>query len=83
MRPMRRLQPVCSRKSKTEFMPMNRGMEEVEVVMPLAEEEVVGVGMVLHMTLNNKIHLGCIAMIISNAIFVTSMTSPMKKSLGS
>ena len=64
-------------------MPINRGMEEVEVVMPLAEEEVVGVGMVLHMTLNNKIHLGCIAMIVFNTVSVMSMTSPIKKSLGS
>jgi hypothetical protein len=64
-------------------MPMNRGMEKVEVVMPLAEKEVVGVGMVLHMTLNNKIHLGCITMIISNVVSVMSMTSLMKKSLGS
>jgi hypothetical protein len=64
-------------------MPMNRGMEKVEVVMPLAEKEVVGVGMVLHMTLNSKIHLGCIAMIISHTVSVMSMTSLMKKSLGS
>ena len=64
-------------------MPLNKGMEEAKVVMPLVLEEVVGMGMVLHMTLNNKIHLGCIAMIISNAVFVMSMTSPMKKSLGS
>ena len=64
---MRRLQPICSEKSTTEFMPLNKGMEEAKVVMPLVLEEVVGMGMVLHMTLNSKIHLGCITMIISEA----------------
>jgi hypothetical protein len=46
---MRSMQLGCTRKSKGERIPMGEGMEDEEVVMPLVEEEAMGVEMVLQM----------------------------------
>jgi hypothetical protein len=60
-------------------MPMGEGVVEEEVVMLWVDEEVVGVVMIV----SRKIHSNCIAMTIFVVLAISTMISPMKRSLGS
>jgi hypothetical protein len=73
------MQPDCSRKSKQGRMPMGEGVVEEEVVMLWVEEEVVGVVMIV----SRKIHSNYIAMTIFVVLAISTMISPMKRSLRS